>query len=970
MAQKVAVAVSIRDVGSMKTRALLRGLLNRHLDTGEARSTLFKLLDGVNRSDMRVVDELIREDRLFQHLAIPAEFPVASPFDGMRDFPMVPHDDVALDYIAFRIGHSEADLCEAFSGLSELNRALATDDDARMANAIEYIILRSGHSLALARKMAFIIGYAPKETLSYRLCLELVETYGINQKNYGVMAMIDSIGSDFNYLDLKYRFRKFATIARGASISPKVSHLCFAPIAFQDDDVRALVSASYDVSLVDAAIALLAHRDLGLLPDTVPISPAIEAAWAELGASLGDQFDYFDAKSGYEDTQAFRAAPAFLEDARFRRLRATFQSLYDIPALRNRSAFIADSFAGRFFEGVDHLDDLVPATAGQRDPLPDVFDTNTAGVLARSCGIIWICERDPDFSQLTAASMALLMGSSFEIDRLLSTDALRKAAGRATDPFVKLLLHTLLRAHSSATRDSYNFKEQFQTYVRQFHDGDILAFMESVRTLSPEIISYFVELLDETMLSQMAFLMASSNSIYETRASLLEWYGDAVNDEAPKENARQLRLDRKIAAVRGAINETRLNIDAVRFRQWIDQNKLSSFSNFIRQKTPNLPSLEELTDKSKYQSMILSEHRVPTTRALLAIIECYEQFCKNADFGIASFLGRRIRHGTLRGTLLTGIPDVSSSDLPHGILSQYQSWTKEFSGSVNSLAARLHFIDRTSHKSGLISAEIDTPQKWQTCVVCLNAIFEQSQKDHGALSIPMQIEQYCWLIFEQELVNVQASISDARNRWGMLKLRHNPNDTEVIAFEKSVNLTLADQFNTVISWFKKPPNVSAIADLSHVIEVVLREACDEYPTFSPDIQFSGEEDIKLSGSNYSFVYDGLTIAVRNAAKHGKCPGRLAVGADVQPQGESKVLRLSVTSDVRADDCPDRALRRMRDAGDVGAQDADIVEGLSGMRKLKKMAVDRRILDFELESQKEPQGKVSVAMRFPFEGVVE
>ncbi|MCZ4324690.1 hypothetical protein, partial [Pseudomonas anguilliseptica] len=32
--------------------------------------------------------------------------------------------------------------------------------------------------------------------------------------------------------------------------------------------------------------------------------------------------------------------------------------------------------------------------------------------------------------------------------------------------------------------------------------------------------------------------------------------------------------------------------------------------------------------------------------------ECYKEFCENRIFGIASFLGRRIRHGTLRGTLL------------------------------------------------------------------------------------------------------------------------------------------------------------------------------------------------------------------------------------------------------------------------------------------------------------------------------
>jgi len=957
----------LKDIANAKIRDLARGLLDRKAGLREQRTTLGRLLSTIDVEDLKRLDSVLRGSQLYGHLEIVDEFPRTAPFEGGPALSLVADGPLALEYVAYRIAENAEQIGEAFELFGRLNDAILLNDDHAIVLLTELILEAFGHSLMLARKAAVVVGFAPKDSLSFRTCTELLSAYGINGKNYGMMATIDAIGLEYNYLDLKSRFRNFANMEHGAPLVRKLSYMCFNPLAADPKDAALLVAASYEISLLDAAFALLAHNAHGVL--SVALPHEVASAWTALSTMPDAALDYFSAKDPYADLHAFRAAPAFLEYDRFRALRLSLQPIYDLPELRPVSNGAAHRLTAEFFSSIKQIPDLVPPRETVVDPLPEHFDVRSAGILSRSCAFVWVCDRDSDFSSIGKSDLARLMGRTFELDRLASTSVLRRGAATASDQFVQLILQTLLRAHSSATRDSYNFKDKFQQYVRQHHDGNILRFMEEVRSLSENVVHYFITLLDETMLSQMAFLMASSDAIYETRAALLEWFAEFADDEMSRDKARQLRLDRKIAAVRGAINETRLNIDGVRFRQWIEQNKLTEFSDFIRQSVLNLPTIGDLTDSSKSATRFLTAHREPTMRALLAIIECYEEFCKNADFGIASFLGRRIRHGTLRGTLLNGLPDSATIELPPHAMTQYDSWKDEFSVSINAFAARLYFRDKAAHRDALLSADVQTPQQWQACLVCLKAIYDQAQQDSGVLFVPSLIEQYCWFIFESELAKGQASIGEARAMWGTLKLRHSSDEASA-AFEKSVNIAVGDQFSTVASWFRRPPNISPVAELDHVMQVVFQEARDEYHAFNPKIEFIGEQELQLIGATYYVAYDALTIAVRNAAKHGRHPGSLWIGVEIQDSGSAKLLTIQVESLLKPDDSVAAALLRINEAGKAGPKGADVVEQGSGIRKLQKMLSERRIISFEPHASTISSDRICVSFSLPFEGIVE
>lgn len=960
-------APRLQDVTNVKSRDLIRGLLHKKVDNS-TRAAFLRLMSSVQNADLRAIDRNLRENRLLSHLPLAEEFPLENPpFLQQPGFIPIPAPDARLEYVVMRAQEKSLEISQALRKFASLNQSIADGNDAGILAASNDILNSLGHSLTFARKIAFILGYLDKSTISWRSARQIFASYGAEARNYGAMALADSIAAEYGYLDLKRGFEGYASADLDVSTSRNLAHVSFEPILYNDEDFKSSLAINYGYSLIDAVLFILIHRSLDLVSHDTTFCPEVEDAWDGLQANEPDFSSYFKISNQFSDLHSFRASPAFLEYESFRQFRASLQQIFEEPSSRSRKVKVPNRFEEKFFEGVGTVRDVVPPESFAIDVLPRRFDTNSAGNLARSCALSKVAEIDPDFSKLNGSELGALMGATANIDRLITTQNLRIASSSATDKFARLILLTLVRAHSPATRDNYQFKDTLQNYIIEFHDGDIIKFLDYIFSIASEIVGYYVVLLDETLLSQLPFVVKTSEAVYEIRAQILEWHAEKTGDSQSGDKAKQLRIDRKIAAVRGQINETRLNIDSSRFRQWLDMNKLGDFSGFIRQeKVGDLPEVNP-TDGKAFSEIRLTAHRDPTNRAIIALTECYREFCVNADFGVASYLGRRIRHGTLRGKLLDGLPEETEYDLAPTAIATYEHWREKFSHSINGLASKLNFTTKGGGKGAIISPEIDTKEKWEALKVCLIKIHEISQADQGVSSIALTVEQYCWLIFELELAKVREGIAEYRTGVDSLRLKYQPNDVSTITFERDVNISLSDSFNSVASWFNKPPNISPVAELSDIVDVVLDEAKTESPSYQPEVYFSGL-DLKLSGSVYYHVYDALTIIVRNAAKHGARPGYLAIAAAEERMTSGTALRIEVSSEVRSDDKPLSAVVRMEKAGLRGAANADVEEGGTGVRKLKKMQLDRSLLEFEARPELS-DNRVTVSITLPLSGIV-
>lgn len=937
---------TILDVSDGRTRDLLRGLFSQN-ENGQFRSTFDHLMQTVSYADLPIVDRLLRSSKLYSHLEFRDEFPIGeSPFADSVCFDILPRPNARIEYLRHRTTLSSARLASALRDISAINDYIFEGDDLKLLAELANFLLDYGHSLTLARKFAFILAHFGRNTGSWKTASAAFSNYGLESKNYGMMAVADTIGTDFSYLGLKANFATFGMLGSRATASRRIAHLSFNPLLFDTAEALEGLAANYFFSLIDALIFTLAHRELGVFPETLLFEPEIEKAWSDIQKTKRATPIYFDETDPFSDAWAFRGAPAFLEVKSLREYRASLQRLYNLPDLRIAKPITANTFEIEFFKDVVTIHDLLPGEYGIYDPLPIRFDREVAGTLARTCGLVRVSINDPDFSSLNASEIGRLMGETFDVDRLLSPETLRAGANSAKDPFVILILLILLRAHSPLTLDLFNFKRNFQKYVKSECGGNIVAFVEAVYDIDRGITEYLVPLLDETTLSQIPFLVNTAEAVYETRAAILEWFALRFDEPSYKAKASQLRIDRKIASVRGQINETRINIDGLRFKQWVETKKQSEFSALIRQDNVLAPFIEDVTSKRAFAEIRLSAHRDPNARAAVAIMDSYREFCVNADFGVASYLGRRIRHGTLKGTLLDNLPNPDAHNISPSVKMQYDRWLQNFKNLINEITEMLHFSGRGSSNNAVISADIDTKEKWDIAMVCLQSIYDNGKVDHGATIIPSIIEQYCWYIFEVELRLVQSAVLAVRSDRTLFKAKSTLSDVNANNFEKAVNLVVTNHFVTVASWFKKPPNISPVAEVGNILEVVCREARAEFATFQPKMTVTGNE-IVLSGGVYYHVYDALSVIIRNAAKHGKHPGNICVISNIFDNGRGESLTISVKSHVKDDDTADQALERIRRAADGGAVDADVIEGLSGIRKLEKMKVDGSLLNFDI-----------------------
>ena len=956
----------VTDVKSGRSRDLLRGLLSKHPDANIP-VTFSNLMSSLHATDLPVVDSLLRESPLFKHLNLREEFPRDQlPFFQTASLTIMPGADLRIRHVTERAKAHSSRVAASLLSLSLVNEAIFDGDDEDVLTSFNIAIDGSGHSLALARKLAYVLGYFPKDSHSWSEASKWFAEYGLSTRNFGMMAVADSIGDDFSYLDIKRGFGQYLDIGERSTTSQNIAYLSFYPLGFTTSSLKDGIAASYALSLTDAVVYVLAHRELGILPDLL-LHPEIEQAWKTLQTLNRDARDFLTKRSQTEDAQTFRLAPAFLEIPQFREFRASTQRLYDLPE-RRRSLLGSNKFEDDFYSNVATIKDLLPSTVHNWDALPERFSAETAGSFSRSCGLVRAADRDPDFNLLTRQEMGALMASTMEVDRLLETSVLRSAAESASDDFVILILRTLLRAHSPSTKDNFQFKRVFQRFVRDHHEGSILGFIKTVHQEYPAVVGYYLTLLDETMLSQLPLLVLTAEDVFETRAGLLEWYSGVSGDRSVSDKAKQLRIDRKISAVRGQINETRLNIDSPRFRQWIDSTKLQEFSGLVRQTDVTLPPMKDFRSKRPIAEMRLIAHRDPSARAALAVIDCYREFCINADFGVASYLGRRIRHGTLRGTLLDGLPAPSSFSLSAQSQASFDRWLDNFRASIDTLLGKLHFSGKVGATAAIISPEVDSREKWAIVVNCLIALHERAQEEQGVTLIPLIVEQYCWFILEEELRDVQAAVLDSRSEFGVFKSKHQASETGASGFEKAVNIALGQRFATVASWFRKPPNISPVASLSDIAKVILQEVRAEYPDFCPDLQLE-MPDLQLSGGVYYHIYDALSVIIRNAGKHGARPGILSIAAATEDRERGSMLQLAVTSAVRSGDSGAAAIMRMRAAEQGGPKDADVVEGLSGMRKLVKMKLDKTLFDRSMWTSDPMSRELTVSVSFPLTGLL-
>lgn len=967
---------NISDIKSSTTRSLLRGLLDKTLDRKKGIKILNPLIKSITLEDAHTVEALLYRSPLYAHLQLSDEFSGNNPFADTNIEIARPQDAVSLTLLSLRSAYNEKVIVNFFNLLANLNNYICELDEDNIKNTIDEIISTCGLSFILLRKIASAKALFSLSGKESDFLLPYLNKFGLSKRGIPAVLTVDTIGIEYDYIALR---KAVAPSVKRQNINQplwqQVGDWILNPICTSNKEFFSTLNTNNQISLVDSIYYYLCYKDniskiISTTPPDVPLTDNIIESWKELKESSKKFTSLSYTDDHHYDFVIYRGATAWLENDTACSIRALGDNYYQrldndrVPA-PNLSSYVSSQFS--LLDNFNQL--LLPVNLWIKS---DKLHLNSTSFL-RSLAFFYLVDQGVDLHDMSSKEFISLMASTRDLARLVNSDLLRDLVSVENKKFVNLIIYSLLVTESKRTHDQYFFKDTLQEIIVSEFEGDILLFFNFLYANAKEIVNYYASILDEHMLSQLPELIESGDSVYETRANILDWYADAFDDINSKERAKQLRLDRKIQKARGKIHDARLNVDSQRFIDWVSDNALQRIISSIRDGELAYKTYSDYISLSSSRSGMAIAHRDPLYSGITTLNEILLEFCTNNSFGVASYLGRRIRHGTMKGTLISGLKDLRADKTyenlfkVNGCSDDFARWYDTYCKNVDSLVKKMYFYEK-NNTNAILSATINSKFKYDIAVNCLKALEKQYKIDGHFSSLPKLLESYCWLLLGPELEKINLNAPKWRMDWGVIDAAKtfSYRSSNTNKFCTALNNITDDNFKIFAGWFKTPSSLHPEAELSEIISVVMLEATDEYSDFKPQIERTGETDLKLIGAVYYYVYDGIAIAIKNVAQHGNNTGVLKIHTSNCIVQGVEVLNIDITSDLKEIETEEKIKKSIEDKISLDVDNADVIEGGSGLRKLCKMKTNAKLLTWSYDIV---GNKFTIKMSYILSGVL-
>ena len=902
--------------------------------------------------DAAVAFRFLHDSPLAQHLPRAASFPENVSEVDRLPYYSVASLDIELAAQGVRLA-SEADrLVDAIGAFRSISERILARDVAGAATAFGHYTSGFGTSLIVARKaislrhMAAVSG-EDREQLNHEVVLAPFMT---PRRKAVAVSFEDSVDDARDYMQVRRSFLGFSVGGRMHPADAAIIVDQFSPLDLSRFDLAQRLQAFGRWGAIDTIAYLFRLRAILEMTGRSADAAAVEAVIPKQVADAWiEAFEYLDPQNllvliGIKDQ--------FFERTFFAHLPgwSEYSNLFDYR-LRVEAA-IGPRLDGRFpvpTRGAAVLAKPLSSVADlvrKRDHALDIdrIRPESCGAFHRDIALIASVET-ARLGPVTGAELNILLDETLDVAGLFSKAELSEwLPRRPSDPLYEFLRTAVSNDAEQRNVSKHALRRALQKLVQQSFNGDIVQLLEHVDSENGHVSAHLYSLCSEAFLTELYDLYAEADQVMEAQASILEWRGARKNDLDAANRAKSHRLNLRLRRVRGAIDETRIYVDPLRFLHWLHEECggelrfLSGLAGEILADTDRTISLKDAVRVAVQ----------PRLRLLDLLDLCYYEFCTNKIYGVTSFIGRRIRHGTLHGHLVLEFrPEVQRSIEEFKVCAprfsrHLEGWLAQFDAAVKLMAAdRIHVRSKEKPK-GLIIAKVDEPDKHAVAEAMLDAV-ATTMRDRSQLPRSLAvIQEFCWLLFEVDLKRTRDAV-EAMRREFVIHVDQ-PNFAERPDLERRVNdriralnSSLQLRFEQVRSWLTRPTNLSPSASVALLFEAVLNEVRQRYPGFEPRLDIAGADDIELLGHRFHFFYDALYILVDNAAKHGTRHGVLGVYVE-SSTADDRHFHVSVS--VRSDlEFPADAQVRIDDAMRAEVGDAMMTEIRSGIRKLRGLVGD-------------------------------
>lgn len=460
-----------------------------------------------------------------------------------------------------------------------------------------------------------------------------------------------------------------------------------------------------------------------------------------------------------------------------------------------------------------------------------------------------------------------LLDTTVDVATMLSSSELKMfLPARAEDPLYTYLRTALLFDAEENKVSQHAVRRAVQDIVTRFYDGDIVEFAKAIDSDEGHVANHFYNLCSEYFLTELYDLFEETDDVIEAHAQLLEWFGRTRNDEDAVLRAKSHRLNLLLRKVRGSIDDNRIYVDPLRFIQWT-QDK---YGSELRSVMSLIDSAQPLTGHGGDIDNPVKKIENPSVKLLSLFDACYRAFCTDKYNGVDSYIGRRIRHGTLHGFMVAEIRASVEAAIKNfqadrpAIATFLEDWFEKYDKAVQHMAQDKLFVNSKDKPEGLIQPTINDGDKITALTSMYSHIVKELGKHSHLVPVFAQIHEYCWILFEVDLKRIKQAF-DEMYQASVINPNH-PRLAELVKSDptvqdtvKSLNADLQHRFNTVRTWLARPTSVSPSASIELLVQAVLDEIRDRYPSLTHDPILEGDTKLDLLGHRFQFFYDALFV---------------------------------------------------------------------------------------------------------------
>jgi hypothetical protein len=917
-------------IHSLQIRNLVRGMLAN--PSIEAMREGFKKIASLSSPiDYKNSVEILRQSQLFKANNISRYFP--QKFSRPLQLPAYKPSEIIS-----RFNQNKKKISNLILSVRKIIIFVDACDFKSALQAVRDLIQKEGVSIVLLRMAYLIKNRADHPNLSREIDAILDAIQSANVK-YPQLAIRELSNPNTEYLNIR---EKISAAGEGAMMSIAKNFIDHIPRS--EEQFEEVLNAYFGVSLLDAFSYYLSVTRCGLFAYSKFIDSDLVEAFNEL-AKLQISHNYPDGED--PGLIFFRDSLLLIELDECFRYKTCHSAIFNTAENRlfTRTPY-ESAILQEYFQSIKSINDVENFSDISRNSSDDAEPR-----FERSNALIYFLEQNDGVVE-DEKTFVKLMSSTRDIGVICQKRYLQSMSQSATSDEFKLVVACLGYIKTRTQLNEHELRETIQEIAISKFGSNLTDLLDYLYVQSPAVTEHLVHVLDETFLTKLFDIVDRPNAAIEFRASIFEWYSAKTGDLSYLDRAKNLRIDVQINKAKGTIDDARIYVDPVKFTQWVTDNLLDELSILAAEIcAKNEPSLVSV-GWDKVKAGITDIEQVGAI-----LLSAYEEFCSNNKFGIASYIGRRIRHGTLKGT---GFNDVkvfpkraefaelfSSRDFEEC----FNAWLKAYESCLNQLRDKYVQIHDKKKPDGLFTKDLRTATKWVTANHMLYEVLNSFHHNKSGQELPYIIAEYCWRLVEEDLAGIRGFIMDQKAKYGVFRfdlLRDNRiRQRDVQEFSEELNTLVADRFRLIESWFNKPSIASPSAQLLLLFKAVVSEIQGFFADYNPQLVVD-ELGYVIRGGAYFVIYDALFIIIYNAAKYGKKDGKLCLEVLIEEREGAVNFKIAITSQLDADANMRLVRESISSALCEDFEDALIIEGRSGIKKLKRMEQDLYIRNVSYE----------------------